>query len=103
MVAPMITEFLRSKFDPSGRSQANLDRFILIRETTERERAINHGRLPNRLWLVLFPNAGAAQPFAIVQEWDDGRPAEDVIDDHAEVSIHTLDFWWDTGRRMGDH
>lgn len=95
----MILEFLKKRFDPRNKRHEN---FILLHETTEDERKKNHGRLPDRFWLVLFPNAGAAKPFAIIDEWDDGRTPTDLTEDR-EITEDALSFWYDAQRRAGDH
>jgi hypothetical protein len=96
----MIMEFLKRKFHPRDTKREN---FILLYETTDEERRRNHGRLPKRFWLVLFPSAGAAKPYAVVDEWDDGRPTYDLTDNDAHLTDEILEFWYNCSRRPGDH
>lgn len=79
------------------------DHITLLKEFKEEERV--YGRLPHRLWLVIFNNAGTDNPMAILDEYDDARGVteqEDRARPKKQITAETLSFWRAARRRVGD-
>lgn len=96
----IVAGFLKEKYDAIHPRECN---FVLLRELQLSERV--YERLPHRLWMVYFDQAGAAMPYAILAEYDDERGLTEITngDDERQITMETLDFWFMARRRMGDH